>query len=620
MPYTYAWSNAATTASITGVADGTYTVTITDNNACTSTNTSTIIVVDTVKPTVLIQNMNAHLDAAGNVSITTADIDNGSTDICGAPTLSLDVSSFTCADVGANTVYLRVTDVNGNVDSAMATVTVIDTIKPTVITQNINSYIDATGNVTITTADVDHGSTDICGAPTLSLDVSSFTCAEVGANTVTLTATDVNSNVASATATITVLDTIKPLISNCVPNIFSTTDVTGCTTVINWTAPTAADNCNVDSLVSSHNPGDVFALGTTTVTYIAYDPSLNTDTCSFNIVVSDAFSPIITNMPADISISNDAGKCDAVVTWTLPSASDNCNVDSLVSTAQSGDVFAVGTTTVIYTAYDAAMNTSVDSFMVTVNDTELPTIVCPSDIAQCDSIVYWTSPIGNDNCSVATTLRSDTMMYSSGDEFPIGTTTISYQVTDIHNNQQTCDFDVTVFTPPVAHAGEDLNTRDIEPVRINSSATNAQSVLWTWTPFGDLDALDEETAVAPLANPKETTEYIMTVTSPDGCVDTDTMNINVEVVEILEATNMFSPNGDGRNDTWVINKTDLIQGCQLIIVNRNGTEVFSTSNYNNDWDATISGSELPEGTYYYIIDCPDERQFKGHIDVIREKR
>ena len=72
-------------------------------------------------------------------------------------------------------------------------------------------------------------------------------------------------------------------------------------------------------------------------------------------------------------------------------------------------------------------------------------------------------------------MRSDAMMFSSGDEFPIGTTTLSYQVTDAYNNQATCDFDITVFTPPVAHAGPDLATRDIEPILIQSSATNAAS-------------------------------------------------------------------------------------------------------------------------------------------------
>ncbi|NOG56299.1 MAG: HYR domain-containing protein [Bacteroidetes bacterium] len=591
------------------------TLTATDVNSNAAFATAVVTVLDTIKPTVITQNINAYLDATGNVSIVPTDVDNGSSDICGAPTLTIDVNSFTCAEVGANTVTLTATDVNNNVASATVTVTVIDTIKPAVITQNINAYLDATGNVSIVPTDVDNGSSDVCGAPTLSLDVSSFSCAEVGANTVTLTATDVNNNVASATAVITVLDTIKPLISNCVAPINQAIDAGNCSAVVSWTLPTTADNCMIDSLVSSHNSGDVFALGTTTVTYIAYDPSMNSDTCSFTVTITDDEDPVISGIPADITVNNDLGNCSAVVTWTAPSAADNCTLDSLVSSSNSGDAFPVGTTTITYTAYDAAMNTSVVSFTVTVNDTELPTIVCPNDIAQCDSIVYWSSPVGNDNCTVASTVRFDAEPFSSGDEFPIGTTTLSYQVTDIHNNQTTCDFDVTVFTPPVAHAGPNLATRDIVPIPIQAKATNAQSVLWS--PF---ESLNDETVIAPLANPQLTTVYSMTVTSPDGCTDTDTMTITVDVVENLVATTLFSPNGDGMNDTWVINKPALISGCRVIIVNRNGSEVYSTSNYNNDWDATINGAELPEGTYYYVIDCPDGREFNGPITVIREKR
>ena len=112
----------------------------------------------------------------------------------------------------------------------------------------------------------------------------------------------------------------------------------------------------------------------------------------------------------------------------------------------------------------------------------------------------------------------------------------------------------------------------------------------------------------------------MEVTSPEGCVVSDEMEITVNVVNNLDATTLFSPNGDGMNDTWVVNKPELVRGCQLIIVNRNGTEVFSTNNYNNDWDATINGSQLPEGTYYYVFDCPDGRTMNGPITVLRERR
>src|SRR5690606_22658722 len=129
-----------------------------------------------------------------------------------------------------------------------------------------------------------------------------------------------------------------------------TTDASSCGAVVTWTAPTASDNCSV-SLSSSHNSGDVFPLGTTTVTYTATDGAGNTATCSFDVTVVDTEVPVIANCPTDITVSTDASSCDAVVTWTAPTASDNCSV-SLSSSHNSGDVFPLGTTTVTYTATD----------------------------------------------------------------------------------------------------------------------------------------------------------------------------------------------------------------------------------------------------------------------------
>ena len=132
---------------------------------------ATVSVLDTIKPTVLTQNINVYLDATGNVSITTADVDNGSADNCGTTTLSLDISSFTCSEVGANTVTLTATDANSNASTATAIVTVIDSTRPTASAQNITVYLDGSGNATITAASVDNGSADNCGTTTLSLSL-----------------------------------------------------------------------------------------------------------------------------------------------------------------------------------------------------------------------------------------------------------------------------------------------------------------------------------------------------------------------------------------------------------------------------------------------------------------
>ena len=149
------------------------------------------------------------MDANGQASITTADVDNGSSDNC-TFTLGLDITSFDCTNLGANTVTLTATDGSSNDHSATATVTVVDNIDPVAVAQDITVFLDANGQASITTADVDNGSSDNCTF-TLGLDITSFDCTNLGANTVTLTATDGSSNDHSATATVTVVDNIDPV-------------------------------------------------------------------------------------------------------------------------------------------------------------------------------------------------------------------------------------------------------------------------------------------------------------------------------------------------------------------------------------------------------------------------
>ncbi|WP_010232488.1 HYR domain-containing protein, partial [Gillisia marina] len=100
----------------------------------------------------------------------------------------------------------------------------------------------------------------------------------------------------------------------------------------------------------------------------------NTATCSFTVTVSDEEPPTIT-CPADIDQDVDQGVCGAVVNYSLPTASDNDGTPInvvLVSGPASGETFPVGTTTVTYSATDAAGNSAECSFDVTVNDNEDP--------------------------------------------------------------------------------------------------------------------------------------------------------------------------------------------------------------------------------------------------------
>jgi hypothetical protein len=186
------------------------TLTVTDVNGNVATCTSTVTVQDNIAPTAVCQNVTVSLDANGNASVTAAQVNNGSSDNCGIASLSLDQSNFTCSNVGQNPVVLKVADANGNTSTCQSIVTVVDNIAPTAVCQNATVSLDANGNASVTAAQVNNGSFDNCGIASVSIDKSSFTCSNVGPNTVTLKVTDVNGNSSTCQAVVNVVDNIAP--------------------------------------------------------------------------------------------------------------------------------------------------------------------------------------------------------------------------------------------------------------------------------------------------------------------------------------------------------------------------------------------------------------------------
>src|SRR5436309_5302887 len=163
--------------------------------------------------TTLFRSIDVNLDATGHATIVAAAVDGGTTDACGPISLSIDKSAFTCANLGPNTVKLTATDGSLNSASADATVTVHDVTAPSVVTKNIDVNLDATGHATIVAAAVDGGTTDACGPISLSIDKNSFTCANLGPNTVKLTATDGSLNKIGRASSREIQDVTVPTVS-----------------------------------------------------------------------------------------------------------------------------------------------------------------------------------------------------------------------------------------------------------------------------------------------------------------------------------------------------------------------------------------------------------------------
>lgn len=295
--------------------------------------------------------------------------------------------------------------------------------------------------------------TDDCSTVTVTKTHNSGESFAVGITEVIYVAMDFAGNTDTCKFYIEVVDDENPVLNNCPGNIAQDNDAGLCGAVVTWADPTISDNCPGSTLSGSHSSGDFFPVGTTTVTLTATDAAGNTDSCSFDVVITDTEDPSVT-CPADITMGNDAGECGAVVSWTVPTPTDNCAIDTLISTAQPGDFFSVGTATVTYTATDDSGNTSTCSFSVTVEDTEAPKAVCQDAEAVLDAsgnvtITATDINVGStDNCGV------DNMQVapSSFDCDSLGQRTVILTVSDAAGNTSECTATVTVVDtlPPTA--------------------------------------------------------------------------------------------------------------------------------------------------------------------------
>lgn len=176
-----------------------------------------------------------------------------------------------------------------------------------------------------------------------------------------------------------VLDNEPPVVE-CLENIVTNSETGLCEATVTYEEPMATDNCDGEITVEMTNglgSGASFPVGETTETYVFTDANGNESTCSFTVTVNDTEPPEIANCPDDIVVDNDDRECSTVVTYDMPTATDNCEGDITVDDSGalgSGASFPVGVTTETYVFTDANGNEASCSFMITVEDTEPPVI------------------------------------------------------------------------------------------------------------------------------------------------------------------------------------------------------------------------------------------------------
>lgn len=353
-------------------------------------------------------------------------------------------------------------------------------------------------------------------------------------------------SVTSDVAILTVVDSMPPVISGCPGNFTNNTTFNLCSAVVSWAAPTANDNCEGSVGVTCSPPsGSVFSKGITIVTCVASDSSQNTNSCSFTVTVQDRQRPVMTGCLGPMTNSTAPGACNAVVSWTNPTANDNCDgAVPVLCNPPSGSTFPKGVITVTCRAYDSSQNTNSCSFNVTVQDKQAPVISgCPANLTNttapglCTAVVSWPSPTATDNCNgiVAVTCSP-----ASGSAFPKGITLVACRAVDASQNTNSCYFEVHILdreAPVLGTCPGNITNYVIHP-------TNSAVV--TWIPPAAADNCDG--VVPVLCIPASGSTFSAGTTTvichvSDSSLNTNSCSFAVRVTTLLQPVLFVNRNG-----------------------------------------------------------------------------
>ena len=430
-----------------------------------STGTIYVRVVETVKPTITTKPATLTLSAAGTATLVETDVVLAKNDNCGAPTVTLSKTAFTCADLGSNTVYVKVTDASGNKDSATAIVTVVDATAPDVTLQNATLSLDANGSVTVVAGDVVSTSSDACDLdPVVVITPDTFDCSNLGTNTVTVTVTDASGNQFSGTTTVTVEDNEAPVVTT--QNITVSLDATGNVSVVGSDfVVSGSDNCDVPTYSVAPSSFTCDDLGVINVSFTASDASGNDYTAALTVTVVDDMNPTLSVQNVTLSLDANGNatltEADAVV-----SKGDNCTTPDITFSQSLFGCSDVGTVNVDVTATDAEGNFTVESIVVTIEDNIDPVINLLAgpfefSLATDGTVSIDETDLTNpatDNCGVA----SVTVSPNSFDCTDIGSNSVTITATDDNGN-------VTTETVSVSIVDDMAPVLTVTPFTVNIS-------------------------------------------------------------------------------------------------------------------------------------------------------
>ena len=305
----------------------------------------------------------------------------------GSVLVTNDYTGYTQSCNHVITVHFNAVDASGNNAITVSSTITFEDVTPPVLTipADVAVECDAVPAVGTATA-MDDCDNDVM----ITYDGEVRTdgaCANSYTLTRTWTATDDCGNITTRNQLITVDDNTAPTATDPDPinvECISEVPVPDVTVVDD-----EADNCTATPVVAfvSDVSDGMSNPETITRTYSVTDACGNSINVTQLIIIQDVTPPVISGCPSDITITADTSYCGVPVTWTAPTASDNCSV-ILSSTHNPGDTLTVGTTTVTYTATDGAGLTDLCTFDITVELPAPPAITGPNSVCNPSTETY----------------------------------------------------------------------------------------------------------------------------------------------------------------------------------------------------------------------------------------
>ncbi len=371
--------------------------------------------------------------------------------------------------------------------------------------------------------------------------------------------------------------------------ITANTDLGLCTASVILGTPNATDNCGMPT-VTNDAPAS-FPIGNTTVIWTATDDSGNTASATQIVTVTDNENPTIT-VPATITANTDIGLCTASGFLATPTATDNCGIPTITNDAPA--FFPIGNTTITWTATDGAGNTSSATQIVTVRDSQNPTITAPPNITvNCPADLVLGTPTTSDDCGVITVTNNAPTV------FPSGTTTVTWTATDNSGNVATATQSVTIL--------DTVNPTMANPVSVNlfvDTGCRVTNNLVAPT-TNDNCAIASVTSNAPANFPVGTTIVTWIAVDEAGNTVTKTQTVNVARDPAFVGVTISSL------DTVIcVNETTTFkaEGATSYVFYKNGVAVTSPSSVN---EYTPPVGTLQNGDQIWVIGganngCPNK--------------